>query len=54
MSALLRRYALQRGVQAIAGNVVALERHADGALISALRLIDGALVAADMCDRLQR
>jgi len=48
MSALLRRYALQRGVQAIAGNVVALERHADGALISALRLIDGALVAADM------
>src|SRR5882724_9651293 len=48
MTALLRRYALQRGVQPIAGSVVALERHADGELIRALRLAEGALVAADM------
>jgi tryptophan halogenase len=48
MTAYLRRYALQRGVQAIAGDVVALERHPESALISALRLADGALIAADM------
>src|SRR5258706_2834522 len=48
MTACLRRYALQRGVQPVAGSVVALERHPDTALISALRLADGAFIAADM------
>src|SRR5258706_560626 len=41
MTAYLRRYALRRGVQPVAGSVVALERHADSALISALRLDAG-------------
>src|SRR5258706_2318830 len=48
MTAYLRRYALRRGVQPVAGSVVALERHADSALISALRLADGALISADL------